>query len=112
MLMPYRDFSNGARDTRTVMLYGYTFNFTNTKTVKSITLPSNRNVVVLAMNLSGATSYVACGRRPGPKQYDSPEARATVFCPTSAQFHPLAVGLVFVCQWQAMAANVLARVAK
>ena len=54
--MPYRDFSNGARDTRTVMLYGYTFNLTNTKTVKSVTLPSNRNVVVLAMNLGGAST--------------------------------------------------------
>jgi len=54
--MPYRDFSNGTRDTRTVMLYAYNFSLTNTKTVKSITLPSNRNVVVVAMNLGGATN--------------------------------------------------------
>jgi Pro-kumamolisin, activation domain len=54
--MPYRDLSNGTRDTRTVMLYSYTFNLSNTKTVKSITLPSNRNVVVLALNLGAATS--------------------------------------------------------
>jgi hypothetical protein len=57
--MPYRDFSNGTRDTRTVMLYGYTFNLSNTKTVKSITLPSNRNVVVLAMNLGAAASSIS-----------------------------------------------------
>lgn len=54
--MPYRDNSNGTRDTRTVMLYGYTFNLTSGKTVKSITLPSNRNVVVLATTLVPATS--------------------------------------------------------
>ena len=50
--MPYRDSSNGTRDTRPMTLYGYTFNLSSSKTVKSITLPNNRNVVVLAMNLS------------------------------------------------------------
>lgn len=54
--MSYRDNSTGTRDTRTVLLYGYTFNLTSTKTVKSITLPANRNVVVLAMTLTPASS--------------------------------------------------------
>jgi subtilase family serine protease len=49
--MTYRDSSNGARDTRPVALYGYTFNLSGSKIVKSVKLPSNRNVVVLAMNL-------------------------------------------------------------
>ncbi len=51
ILMAYRDNSNGTRDTRPMTLYGYTFNLTTGKTAKSISLPSNRNVVVLAMNL-------------------------------------------------------------
>ena len=62
ILMSYRDNSNGARDTRPVALYGYTFNLSNTKTVKTITLPNNRNVVVLAMNLSAATSSASAIR--------------------------------------------------
>jgi hypothetical protein len=57
--MPYRDLSNGTRDTRTVMLYGYTLNLSAAKTVRSLTLPSNRNVVVMAIALSGATASVA-----------------------------------------------------
>jgi len=50
--MTYRDNGNGTRDTRTVELYGYSFNLSPGKTVKSLTLPQNRNVVVLAINLS------------------------------------------------------------
>jgi subtilase family serine protease len=59
ILMTYRDASNGTRDTRPMTLYGYTLNLSNAKTVKSIALPSNRNVVVLAMNLGGATTSVS-----------------------------------------------------
>ena len=59
ILMSYRDNSNGTRDTRAMTLYGYTFSLSNAKTVKSITLPSNRNVVVLAMNLSTVASSVS-----------------------------------------------------
>jgi hypothetical protein len=57
--MTYRDLSNGTRDTRTVTLYAYTLSLSSSKTVKSITLPSNRNVVALAVNLgavSGSTT--------------------------------------------------------
>jgi hypothetical protein len=41
-----------------VYLYGYTFAINGAKTVKSITLPNNRNVVVLAIDVSasGATA--------------------------------------------------------
>jgi hypothetical protein len=42
-----------------VMLYSYTFNLSGAKTVKSITLPNNRNVVVLAMNLTAASGESA-----------------------------------------------------
>jgi hypothetical protein len=54
--MTYRDNSDGTRDTRPMTLYGYTVNLSSTKTVKSIALPANRNVVVVAMNLSGVSS--------------------------------------------------------
>jgi subtilase family serine protease len=57
--MSYRDLSNGTTDVRTVMLYAYTLNLSSSKTVKSITLPSNRNVVVMAMSLGAATSSSA-----------------------------------------------------
>jgi len=49
--MAYRLVSTGATDNRTFYLYGYTFSINNAKTVKSITLPNNRNVVVLAAEL-------------------------------------------------------------
>jgi subtilase family serine protease len=57
--MPYRDLSNGTRDTRAMTLYGYTFSLSSSKTLKSITLPNNHNVVVLAITLGAATSSVS-----------------------------------------------------
>ena len=49
--MPYRDTSNGVRDNRTFLLYGYSFSLNAAKKVSSITLPANRDVVVLAISL-------------------------------------------------------------
>jgi uncharacterized membrane protein len=49
--MSYRDNSIGTVDTRTVMLYGYSFSLSKGKTVSAITLPQTRNVVVLAISL-------------------------------------------------------------
>ena len=51
MSMMYRDNNNGSRDGEPFYLSGYSFALNNTKTVTSITLPANRNVVVLAMTL-------------------------------------------------------------
>jgi len=45
--MAYRNSPNGTRDNRTFYLYGYSFALNGAKTVTSLTLPSNRNVVVL-----------------------------------------------------------------
>jgi hypothetical protein len=56
MIMPYRDNSQGQKDNRTFYLYEYTFALTANKTVASITLPNNRNVVVLAASLTNATA--------------------------------------------------------
>jgi truncated hemoglobin YjbI len=55
--MPYLITPTGATLNHLVYVYGYTFAINSSKTVKSITLPKNRNVVVLAIDVgaSGAT---------------------------------------------------------
>ncbi len=59
--MAYRITASGATDNRPFYLYGYSFAVNSAKTVKSITLPSNRNVVVLAIDVvpTGSTQPVA-----------------------------------------------------
>ena len=49
--MAYRNFDNGTKDERTFNLYAYTFALNPAKTVKSVTLPSDSHVVVLAATL-------------------------------------------------------------
>jgi hypothetical protein len=52
----YRDNSTGTIDVRPLQLYEYSFTLNSAKTVSSIALPNNRNVVALAFTLSGALS--------------------------------------------------------
>lgn len=56
--MRYRLTASGAADNRTFYLYGYSLTINGAKTVKSLTLPGNRGVVVLAAELlpAGSTS--------------------------------------------------------
>ena len=49
LAMSYRNSANGTKDNRPFSLYQYSFSLNNTKTVSSITLPSNNNVKVFAM---------------------------------------------------------------
>jgi hypothetical protein len=49
--MAYRNTSSGGRDHHTFDVYGYTLAVDNTKTVRSITLPNNKNVDVLAITV-------------------------------------------------------------
>jgi hypothetical protein len=56
VIMPYRIMPSGATDNRTFYLYGYSFAVNSAKTVKSITLPNNPNVVVLAIDVSATTA--------------------------------------------------------
>jgi hypothetical protein len=49
--MAHRDLNNGTTQVRTVNLFAYSFTLNSGKTVKSVTLPNNRNVVVLALTL-------------------------------------------------------------
>jgi hypothetical protein len=50
--MPYRDAATGVKDDRQFNLYGYTFVLNRGKRVKSVTLPNNRNVVILAATVT------------------------------------------------------------
>jgi len=54
LTMPYRDTNTGGKDNRTFLLYGYSFKLNAAKKVSSITLPNNRDVVVLAMSLGAS----------------------------------------------------------
>src|SRR5205823_14016729 len=59
-LYAYYNTGSGGRVTATeAALYGYQITIDNTKTVQSITLPNNRNVVVVAMSLSTSSTPVA-----------------------------------------------------
>jgi hypothetical protein len=52
-LMPYRITPSGSQSSGgSIYLYGYQFSLNSGKTAKSITLPPNRNVAVLAITLS------------------------------------------------------------
>jgi hypothetical protein len=52
--MSYRISTGGTRQGGPVYLYGYSFALNSAKTAKSITLPNNGNVVILAVDVSGA----------------------------------------------------------
>jgi hypothetical protein len=62
--MAYRIAPSGAVSNGRVYLYGYSFAINSTKTVKSITLPNNRNVVVLAIDISPAAAGPAPAATP------------------------------------------------
>jgi hypothetical protein len=48
--MAYLVAPTGAIKTHVVYLYGYTFSINSAKTVKSLKLPANRDVVILAVD--------------------------------------------------------------
>jgi hypothetical protein len=50
--MGYRNQNDGTRDSRPFYVYGYSLALNSGKTVKSITLPTNSNVLILAMDLT------------------------------------------------------------
>ena len=50
--MPYRNTSTGAAQNQQFNLYGYTLTLDPGKTVKTLTLPSNRDVILLSATLS------------------------------------------------------------
>src|SRR5208283_224552 len=51
--MAYRDVNNGTQDTVThANLYGYSFGLNNSKTVRSLKLPNNGDILVAAVTLA------------------------------------------------------------
>jgi hypothetical protein len=66
--MPYRDSGQGSQDRQESYLYGYTFALNRAKTVQSLTLPDNPNVIVLAATLTkqsqGTQVSTATGQPP------------------------------------------------
>src|SRR5262249_25056711 len=73
LTMPYRLDSNGTLDNRTFYLYGYSFALNPAKTVASLTLPKTRNVVVLAVDVTGSTTPMAAAPtfNPAPGTYST-----------------------------------------
>jgi len=64
--MAYRLTATGATDNRTFNLYGYSLALNSAKTVQSLILPANRNVVILATTLSApAASSFTLSANPG-----------------------------------------------
>ena len=56
LIMNYRNYSDGSSQVSTFYLYGYSFNLNTNKTVKSILLPSDANVMVTALSLVPAAA--------------------------------------------------------
>ncbi len=52
--MPYRNLNTGGSQSLNVMVSGYSFTLDQTKTVKSVTLPSNSNTILLAAMLANS----------------------------------------------------------
>jgi ABC-type transport system involved in multi-copper enzyme maturation permease subunit len=61
VVMPYRISRSGTQDDHPFYLYGYSFALNQAKTVQSLTLPNNRNVVVLAATLTTQGQSVKAG---------------------------------------------------
>ena len=76
--MAYRLTASGATDNRTFYLYGYSFAINSSKTVQRITLPDNRNVVVLAVAVSNTGTVplaaAAPSLSPAPGTYTAAQA--------------------------------------
>ena len=62
--MPYRDSRDGQQDRQESYIYGYTFALNPAKTVQSLALPDNRNVIVLAATLATQSQ----GTKGGPSR--------------------------------------------
>ena len=72
--VPYRVKSTGATQTGTYRLYSYTFDLNGSKSVQSISLPGNANVVFLALDLTPAPIAAAPAFSPPPGGYTSAQS--------------------------------------
>jgi hypothetical protein len=75
LTMPYRLTPSGAQQNLPFYLYGYTFPLNAGKTPMTLTLPKNRNVVVLAIDLTPSLLPAAVPTfTPGPGTYSSAQS--------------------------------------
>ena len=58
--MPYRNMADGTKDGRPFTVYHYGFRLNGGKTVKSLTLPNNPNVRILAVTLANESTGRSC----------------------------------------------------
>ncbi len=88
----YRNNGGGGRTTGNTYLYGYQIPLDSTRIVQSVTLPNNRNIVIVAMSLSTSTTPTAV---PGSYVYTPPAATvlpagtaslSVLFTPTNPSF--------------------------
>ncbi len=91
-----RNYQDGSSQPDSVCVYGYDIQLDDTKTVKSVTLPNNRNIVMLSMDL--ATPQI-----PGTFVYNPPagtiepvgtDTLSVTFTPTDATDYTTATGTV------------------
>ncbi len=66
---PYRNTGGGGRTIGNTYLYGYQITLDSTKVVQSVTLPNNRNIVIVAMSLDTSSTPTAI---PGTYTYTPP----------------------------------------
>jgi hypothetical protein len=71
LTMAYRLVGGGSQIPSTTYLYGYSFALNSAKSVASIMLPTNRDVLVLAMDLTASTQAASPGFSPAAGNYSS-----------------------------------------
>ena len=75
--MAYLVTPTGATMNEVVYVYGYSFAINSAKTVKSLTLPANRNVMILAVDVTSASALPAAASptfSPAPGSYTSAQS--------------------------------------
>jgi polygalacturonase len=76
LTLPYKIRAQGSTLNQVNYLYGYSFAINPAKSVTSITLPNNRDIVILAIAFSTGTSLPQAAAptfSPAPATYDSPQ---------------------------------------
>ena len=84
--MAYYDTSTGGKTSLTSYLYAYAFTITGSKTVQSLTLPSNSNVVVLAVAMMSTTPTTGFGLSTTPASQTVPAGTSTNYTVTASGY--------------------------
>jgi len=71
--VPYRNFNDGSQDNQNFNLYEYILPLNSSKTVESVELPQNRNVVVLGITLTNQSNALRGSGSCAPSSLSRPE---------------------------------------